>query len=240
MNGTVPFARELTRSLRDGLTGQTDTEIVLCPPFTALDAVARELEGSTLLLGAQNLSERPAGAFTGEIAAEQLASLQVRYVIVGHSERRQYHQESDALVARKAAAAFAAGLTPIVCLGETLEEREAGNTEQIVGRQLTGSLAGLAAEQIAQCVLAYEPVWAIGTGKTASAAQAQSVHAFLRARLTENHGLETAAAVRIQYGGSVKPDNARELLTQPDVDGALIGGASLKADSFSAIIRHSA
>ena len=240
MNSTVPFARELARNLRDGLTGQTDTEIVLCPPFTALAAVAQELEGSTLLLGAQNLSERPAGAFTGEIAAEQLASLQVRYVIVGHSERRQYQQESDALVARKAAAAFAAGLTPIVCLGETLEEREAGNTEQIVGRQLTGSLAGLAAEQIAQCVLAYEPVWAIGTGKTASAAHAQSVHAFLRTRLTENYGSKTAAAVRIQYGGSVKPDNAHELLTQPDVDGALIGGASLKADSFSAIIRHSA
>jgi triosephosphate isomerase len=185
------------------------------------------------------MSENAPGAYTGEIAAGMLKEFSVRYVILGHSERRQYQKESDALIAKKAAAAHATALKPIVCVGETLAEREAGITEQVVGTQVRGSLAGLTREQVEETILAYEPVWAIGTGKTASSQQAQDVHAFIRKVLVGLFDDATARRVRIQYGGSVKPSNARELMGMPDVDGALVGGAALEARSFADIIRNS-
>ena len=179
------------------------------------------------------------GAFTGEIAPGMLKEFSVGYVILGHSERRQFQKETDALIARKAAAAHGANLIPIVCVGETLAEREAGITNPVVETQLKGSLAGLSAEQVERTVIAYEPVWAIGTGKTATSAQAQEVHAFIRGVLVGLHGDAVARRVRIQYGGSVKPNNARELMSQPDVDGALVGGASLEVRSFADIVKNS-
>ncbi len=238
-NKTVAEALALVADLKRDLAAVKEVDLVVCPPFTALDAVSREILDSNLRLGAQNMGESGYGAFTGEIAAGLLRDLSVRYVILGHSERRQYQAESDALVARKAAAAHAANLVPIVCIGETLQEREAGITEKVVGTQVRGSLAGLTAEQVETTVLAYEPVWAIGTGKTATSEQAQAVHAFIRGVLTELHGEAVARRVRIQYGGSVKAANARELMGQPDIDGALVGGASLEAKSFADIVRNS-
>jgi triosephosphate isomerase len=194
---------------------------------------------TSIRLGAQNMSEHHYGAYTGEIAAGMLKEFLVRYVILGHSERRQFQKESDELISKKAVAAHAAQIKPIVCVGETLEEREAGNTEKIVERQLKGSLAGITTEQMEETIIAYEPVWAIGTGKTASPEQAQEVHAFIRKKLTFMFSEQVAKRVRIQYGGSVKPQNARELMGQPDVDGALVGGASLEIRSFSDIIKNS-
>lgn len=185
------------------------------------------------------MSEHTAGAYTGEIAAEMLKEFLVRYVILGHSERRQYQEESDSLISKKALAAHAASIKPIICMGETLEQRESGVTNDVVGSQIKGSLAGLTSEQMLETVIAYEPVWAIGTGKTASSEQAQDVHAFIRSVLAELHGNDVAKQVRIQYGGSVKPGNARELMSQPDIDGALVGGASLDAKNFSEIILNS-
>jgi triosephosphate isomerase len=185
------------------------------------------------------MSENNFGAFTGEICAGMLKEFSVRYVILGHSERRQYQKESDALIARKAAAAHAASLKPIVCVGETLAEREAGQTEKVLETQVRGSLAGLTKEQMVETILAYEPVWAIGTGKTATSAQAQKMHAFIRALLAKMFDDAVAKKVRIQYGGSVKPANAHELMGQPDVDGALVGGAALETRSFADIIKNS-
>jgi triosephosphate isomerase len=239
MNKTAAEALDLVTALKRELAGVKEADLVVCPPFTALDAVSKAVLDSNLRLGAQNLSEHGPGAYTGEIAAVMLKEFSVRYVILGHSERRQHQQESDALIAKKAALAHASSLKPIVCVGETLAEREAGSTEKVVEKQVRGSLAGLTADQVEETVLAYEPVWAIGTGKTATAQQAQEVHAFIRRVLAALHGEAVARRVRIQYGGSVKPANAREILGQPDVDGALVGGAALEARSFADIVRHS-
>ena len=239
MNKTAAEALDLVGDLKRELASVKEVDIVVCPPFTALSEASKALLDSNLRLGAQNMSEHGSGAFTGEICAAMLKEFWVRYVILGHSERRQYQQESDALIARKALAAHAASLKPIVCVGETLAEREAGRMEQVVATQVAGSLAGLSTDQLVETVLAYEPVWAIGTGKTATAQQAQEVHAFIRAQLTAAYGDSVARRIRIQYGGSVKPSNARELMGQPDVDGALVGGASLEVRSFSEIVKNS-
>ena len=236
MNKTVAEAIDLVGGLKRELASVKEIDLVVCPPFTALSAVSRAILESNLRLGAQNMSDQASGAFTGEIAAVMLKEFSVRYVILGHSERRQYQKESDALIAKKAAAVHAASLKPIVCVGETLEEREGGKMEKVLETQVRGSLAGLTKDQMAETVVAYEPVWAIGTGKTATTAQAQEVHAAVRALLREI-GAPVADGIRIQYGGSVKPENAAELMAQPDVDGALVGGASLEANSFAAIVK---
>lgn len=240
MNKTVAEALDLMRGLKIELGSVKEVDIVVCPPFTALSEVSKAiLETKNIRLGAQNMSEHNVGAYTGEIAAVMLKEFSVRYVILGHSERRQYQKESDALIAKKAAAAYAASLKPIVCIGETLAEREANQTEKVLETQVRGSLAGLAKEQMVETILAYEPVWAIGTGKTATTQQAQDAHAFIRGVLAKMFDDNIAKKVRIQYGGSVKPSNARELMSQPDVDGALVGGASLEARSFADIIKNS-
>jgi triosephosphate isomerase len=210
-------------------------EVAIAPPFTALAALGRALEGSRVRLAAQNVHDQPSGAFTGEVAPAMLAELGCAYAIVGHSERRQLFGESSEFVARKAAALFAHGIRPIVCVGETLEEREAGRTFAVLEAQLSVSLDRLEGDQVADAVIAYEPVWAIGTGRTATPAMAQEAHAMIRGWLRRGFGA-SAERVRIQYGGSVKPDNAAELLAQPDVDGALVGGASLEPDSFARIV----
>jgi len=239
MNKTVGEGLDLVQGLKRELANIKEVDIVVCPPFTALSEISKQVLDSNIRLGAQNMSEHNYGAFTGEVAAGMLKEFSVRYVILGHSERRQYQKESDELIAKKALAAHAAQIKPIVCVGETLEEREAGNTEKIVERQIKGSLAGLTPEQLEETIIAYEPVWAIGTGKTATSAQAQEVHAFIRKKLTFMFSETVARRVRIQYGGSVKAQNARELMGQPDVDGALVGGASLEVRSFSDIIKNS-
>ena len=239
MNKTVAEALVLVRGLKLELAGVKEVDIVVCPPFTALGEVSKAILDSNLRLGAQNMSENNAGAFTGEIAAGMLKEFSVRYVILGHSERRQYQKESDALIAKKALAVHAAALKPIVCVGETLAEREGGLMEKVLKTQVTGSLAGLTKDQMAETIVAYEPVWAIGTGKTATTAQAQEAHAFIRKTLAAMFDDAVARRVRIQYGGSVKPSNARELMGQPDVDGALVGGAALEVRSFADIIKSS-
>ena len=239
MNKTVADALEFVRDLKHELANIKEVDIVVCPPFTALSAVAQAIRGSNIYLGAQNMSEHGPGAYTGEIAAEMLREFAVRYVILGHSERRQYQKESDELISKKAQAAHAASLQPIVCVGETLAEREADQTEKVLETQVRGSSKGLSKEQMSETIIAYEPVWAIGTGKTATTAQAQEAHAFIRGLLVKVFDESTARRVRIQYGGSVKPSNARELMSQPDVDGALVGGASLEAKSFAEIIKNS-
>ncbi len=236
MNKTVAEALDLVRDLKLELASVKEVDIVVCPPFTALSEVSKAILDSNIRLGAQNMSEHNVGAYTGEIAAVMLKEFSVRYVILGHSERRQYQKESNELIARKAAAAHAASLKPIVCVGETLAERESGQTEKVLETQVRGSLAGLTKDQMVETILAYEPVWAIGTGKTATSAQAQEAHAFLRQRIASLLGTDAAKGLRILYGGSVKPDNAAAMLAQPDVDGDLVGGASLDAEAFSAII----
>lgn len=239
MNKTVAEALDLVSGLKRELGTVKEVDLVVCPPFTALSEVSKAILDSNLRLGAQNLSEHPQGAYTGEIAAVMLKEFSVRYVILGHSERRQYQKESNELIARKALAAHSAALKPIVCVGESLAEREANQTEAVVEAQLRGSLAGLSKAQMEETIIAYEPVWAIGTGKTATTEQAQSCHAFIRRVLASLFDEAVAKRVRIQYGGSVKPTNARELMSQPDVDGALVGGASLEVRSFSDIVKHS-
>lgn len=239
MNKTVAEALTLVDDLKRELASVKEVDIVVCPPYTALSEVSKAILDSNIKLGAQNMSENNVGAFTGEIASVMLKEFSTRYVILGHSERRQYQQESDALIARKAAAVHAANLKPIVCIGETLADREGNLTEKVLETQVRGSLAGLTKEQMVETVLAYEPVWAIGTGKTATTQQAQDAHAFIRKVLVSMFDEATAKKVRIQYGGSVKPNNSKELMTQADVDGALVGGASLEARSFADIIRNS-
>jgi triosephosphate isomerase len=239
MNKTVAEALDLVGDLKIDLTNVKEVDIVVCPPFTALSEVSKAVLDSNLRLGAQNMSEHNVGAYTGEIAAVMLKEFSVRYVILGHSERRQCQKESDELISKKAQAAHAASLKPIVCVGETLAEREGNQTEKILEKQIRGSLAGISKDQIAETIIAYEPVWAIGTGMTATTAQAQEAHAFIRGLLTKMYDEAAARRVRIQYGGSVKPANARELMSQPDVDGALVGGASLEPRSFSDIIKNS-
>ena len=239
MNKTVAEALDLVADLKRELKEVKEIDIVVCPPFTALSEVSKAILDSNLRLGAQNMSEHQSGAYTGEIAAGMLKEFSARYVILGHSERRQYQKEPDALIAKKALAAHGASLKPIVCVGETLAEREAGQMEKVLETQVHGSLAGLSAEQMVETILAYEPVWAIGTGKTATTAQAQEAHAFIRGLLVKMFDETVARRVRIQYGGSVKAGNARELMSQPDVDGALVGGASLEARSFADIVKNS-
>jgi triosephosphate isomerase len=219
----------------------TDVEVVVLPAFTSLRSVQTAIDGDKVMIayGAQDLSPHPGGAYTGDISGAMLAKLGCSYVVVGHSERRQYHGEDDAVVNAKVKAAFAAGLTPILCVGEGLEIREAGQHVPHCCSQLDGGLAGLAPEQVQQVVVAYEPVWAIGTGKTATPEDAQEVCGAIRARLTEAYGPEVSDVVRVQYGGSVKSANIASIMAQPDVDGALIGGASLDAEEFAAICRFS-
>src|SRR2546428_13410515 len=224
MNKTVAEALALVSDFKLELANVKEVDIVVCPPFTALSEVSKSILDSNLRLGAQNMNEHNVGAYTGEIAAAMLKEFSVRYVILGHSERRQYQQESDALIAKKALAAHGASLKPIVCVGETLAEREGGQTEKVLETQARGSLAGLSKEQMAETIVAYEPVWAIGTGKTATTAQAQEAHGFIRGLLGKLFEDTVARRVRIQYGGSVKPAHARELMSQPDGDGALVGG----------------
>ncbi len=215
-------------------------DVVLCPPFVYLSAVAAKIANSSLALGAQDMSDQANGAFTGEISAAMLLDVGCRYVILGHSERRQLFGETDEIVNRKTKAALAAGLTPIVCVGELLDQRESGQTAAVIARQFAGSLAGLSAEQMEKLVIAYEPVWAIGTGKVATPAQAQEVHSDLRKLIATHYNAAIAQRVRIQYGGSVKPSNAAELLSEPDIDGALVGGASLKGADFLGIVAGAA
>lgn len=239
MNKTVAEGLDLVNGIKRELTNVKEVDIVVCPPFTALGEVSKAVLNSNIRLGAQNMSENGYGAYTGEIAAGMLKEFSVRYVVLGHSERRQYQRETDELIAKKALAAHGAALKPIVCIGETLAEREAGSTEKVLDTQVRGSLAGLTKEQMAETIVAYEPVWAIGTGKTATAAQAQEAHAFIRRLIGKLFDESVARRVRIQYGGSVKPSNARELMALPDVDGALVGGASLEDRSFADIVRNS-
>lgn len=237
MNGSRQQARELTAGIRAGLADLAAIDVVVCPSFVLLPEVAASAEGSALQLGAQDVSEHDSGAYTGEVSASMLADFGCRFPLVGHSERREYHNEHNVRVAAKFVAARRHGLQPILCLGETLEEREAGRTEKVVGRQLEAVLEAVGAEPLREAVIAYEPVWAIGTGRTATPEQAQEVHAFIRAQVAEADA-DVAAGLRIVYGGSMKPDNAAGLLEQPDIDGGLIGGASLAADDFLAICRH--
>ncbi len=213
-----------------------NVEIAICPPFVYLDVVRQALGNSVVALGAQNMSPEPSGAFTGEISAGMLKDVGCKYVILGHSERRHLLGETDAFINTKVHAAIAAGLLPVVCVGELLADREAGKTAAVVGAQLEGSCAGLSPEQMAEVVMAYEPVWAIGTGKVASPEQAEEVHLALRKMISDRYNSQTAERVRIQYGGSVKPSNAAELLSQPNIDGALVGGASLRAEDFLGIV----
>ena len=211
-------------------------DLAVCPPSCYLEAVGRAIAGSKVALGAQNMYYESQGPFTGEISASMLCDLGCKYVILGHSERRHVLGETDAAINKKVHAALAAGLTSIVCVGELLAEREAGRTLDVIRRQFDGSLAGLSAEQMTKSVIAYEPVWAIGTGKVATPRQAEEVHLDLRKIMAERYNQSVADKVRIQYGGSVKPDNAADLLRQPNIDGALVGGASLKVDQFLGII----
>lgn len=234
MNGSRKNAQALVGAIKQGAERMENVEMALCPPFVYLSEVGTQLAGSAILLGAQSLCDKPEGAYTGEIAGAMLRDVGCTYVIVGHSERRSLYGEDDALVALKAAAALGAGLKPILCVGETLQEREQSITETVVARQLDVLLKTVGVEGLARGVIAYEPVWAIGTGRTASPAQAQEVHAYLRRRIAV-HNATIADKIQILYGGSVKADNAAELFAMPDIDGGLIGGASLHAGQFLAI-----
>ncbi len=235
MHKTAAEAALLVEGLKPIVAAVRDLEVVVCPPFPALAAVARAVADSPIGLGAQNLHWEKEGAFTGEVSAPMLTDLGCTYVIVGHSERRQHFAETDEIVQRKARAAVTAGLRPIVCIGESLREREAGTALDVLEAQVKGSLRGLSGDS--GIVVAYEPVWAIGTGRTATSVQAQEVHTFLRKLVESLWSPAAAAATRILYGGSVKPDSARDLMAQPDVDGALVGGASLDPNSFGKIVR---
>jgi triosephosphate isomerase len=233
---TQEAALALAEAVKAGVGASAEVRVAVCPPAVFLHAIDRALEGSPIGLGGQNMHWEPEGAYTGEISGAMLVDAGCTHVILGHSERRHGLGEDDAMVNRKLKAALAARLIPIVCIGETRAEREAGQTETVVGTQLEGSLAGIEPEAMTGIVLAYEPVWAIGTGLTATPQQAQEAHAFIRSRLAGAFGKATADRVVVQYGGSVKPDNARDLLVCPDIDGCLVGGASLKAADFLAIV----
>jgi triosephosphate isomerase len=237
MYTTTATAKTLAAAVVEGLGAEKRVHVAVCPPAPYLAEVAAVLRGSAVELGAQNCYPEKEGAFTGEVSPVMLADVGCRWVILGHSERRHKLGETDAFINRKVHAALAAGLHVILCLGETLDERKADRTEAVLDSQLTGSLAGLDAAGLRRVVLAYEPVWAIGTGVNATPEQAQQAHAYIRGRIAERFGEEAAIALPIQYGGSMKPENAAALLHQPDVDGGLIGGASLNAGQFLAIVR---
>ena len=236
MHKTVPEAAAFVAAFAPRVAGVTDADAVIAPPFTALAAVADACRGTRVGVAGQNLHWASEGAFTGEISAGMLTGAGASHVILGHSERRQLFGEDDAVIARKTRAAVDAGLTPIVCVGETLDQREAGETLAVLGRQIEGSLAGVTPAELAALVVAYEPVWAIGTGRTATPEQAQDAHAHIRRRLAEMGGAEAAQRCRLLYGGSVKPANAEAIAGQTDVDGALVGGASLDPGSFAEIV----
>ncbi len=239
MNLDRTAARDLAAAVAARVGEAGTAELVLCPPAVYVDTVGAALAAvsSPIGLGAQTMHDKASGAFTGEVAPPMLVDLGCRYVILGHSERRTLFGETDAIVNAKTKSALSVGLTPIVCVGETLEEREANRTAEVVTTQVKGSLAGLSPAELEKVVIAYEPVWAIGTGKVATPQQAQEVHALIRGLLASIGSPEVASKVRIQYGGSVKPDNAVDLASQPDIDGALVGGASLKADDFLGIAK---
>lgn len=236
MNNTVAAGTALVKELAPLVKDNNAVDIVVCPTFTALAAVCEAVKGTNIHVGAQNVHWEKSGAFTGEISAEMLTELGVEYVVIGHSERREMFGETDEYVNKRAKAALAAGITPIICCGETLETREAGTTNDFVSGQIKAALEGLTAQQVASLVIAYEPIWAIGTGKSASVEIAQNCCHIVRDQVEKMYGKEAADAVRVQYGGSVKPENIVEYMAQPDIDGALIGGASLKVESFTDII----
>jgi triosephosphate isomerase len=236
MNGSLTSVRELLTGIKAGVVEVSKCEVAVCPPYVFIPQAQADLQGTTIAWGAQNLSTEQSGAFTGETAASMLLDFGCTYVIVGHSERRTLYGEDDAIVARKFAVARAAGLKPVLCLGETLDERERGVTEEVVARQLDAVVALEGVDALADGVIAYEPVWAIGTGVTATPKQAQEVHAFIRQRVGQGSAA-VAQGLRVLYGGSMKPDNAVELMGQADIDGGLIGGAALKATDFLAICK---
>ncbi len=238
MNKTRPEAKELLEAIKPLVANaEGKVEVIACVPYTNLETAVAATAGSNVKVGAENVHFEKSGAFTGEISADMLVEVGVEYVVLGHSERRQYFGETDETVNKRTKAALAAGLKPIVCVGELLWEREANITEEVIARQIKLDLAGVSADDIKKTIIAYEPVWAIGTGKTATADQAQEVCAFIRATLAKLYGAAVADAVTIQYGGSMNAGNAAELLSKPDVDGGLIGGASLKANDFNIIVQ---
>jgi triosephosphate isomerase len=237
MYKTPKEAVEYVKVLRGKLADAKGCEILVCPPAVAIAGVAEALRGSNIRVGAQDAHYNDEGAFTGNLSPVMLKEVGAEYVILGHSERRQYEKETDETVNRKAKNVLKAGMKAIVCVGETLQEREAGRTQAVVEAQVKGCFSGIPEADLKNVVIAYEPVWAIGTGKTATPQQANEVHAAIRHLIGQLHGAGAAEAMRIQYGGSVKPDNVKELMSQPDIDGALVGGASLKADSWEAIVR---
>jgi triosephosphate isomerase len=237
MNKTAGEAVSMLKALKNAVADVKDVEILLCPVFTSLYAANEEIKGSNIKLGAQNLFWEPKGAFTGEISPSMVKDTGCSYVIIGHSERRQYFGETDETVNKKTKAAFSAGLIPVVCVGETLKEREDDVTFKVIEKQIRDGLAGLSAEQASSLVIAYEPVWAIGTGKTATPEQAQEVHAFIRKLYAEIYK-DAADKARILYGGSVNPKNVSELMKKDDIDGGLVGGASLEADSFAQLVKY--
>ena len=238
MNNDLKESEKLIVELKNLLQNEKlNCDVIVCPPFTSLSEASKLVKGTVIKLGAQNMHFEDNGAFTGEVSASMLRSAGCEYVILGHSERRHIFGETDEVINKKIKKALAAGLKPIFCIGELLEERENGTTNDVVKRQVLKGLDGISAEDMQNIIVAYEPVWAIGTGKTASPAQAQEVHEFIRDLIEIDYSLEVANDLVIQYGGSVKPDNAKELLSQKDIDGALVGGACLKADSFLGIIK---
>ncbi len=235
---TVPEAVDTVQKLHEASLGLEKAQFVVVPPFTALSEVSRALQGSPVQIGAQNMYWEEQGAFTGEVSAPMLKNVGCTYVVIGHSERRQFFGETNETVNKKIKSALTHGLIPIMCIGESLEERENGNTITKVQTQITEGLKGLEAEQVRQIIIAYEPIWAIGTGLTATPDQAQEVHRFIRSNLAENHGNDVASCAIILYGGSVKPENSYSLLKEKDINGALVGGASLKAESFAEISKE--
>ncbi|MCM1299412.1 MAG: triose-phosphate isomerase [Firmicutes bacterium] len=239
MNKTRPEAKELIEAMKP-LVANAGCEVVICTPYTNLETAVELTKGTNIKVGAENVHFEKSGAFTGEISADMLTEIGVEYVIIGHSERRQYFGETDETVNKRTKAALAAGLKPIVCVGELLWERECNITEEVVGRQIKLDFYSVSAEDVKKCVIAYEPVWAIGTGKTATADQAEEVCAFIRSKLADLYGADTAQAVTIQYGGSMNAGNAAELLAKENIDGGLIGGASLKAPDFAEIVKAAA
>lgn len=238
MNKTASETKKLITELIPLVKDVTDVDIVVCPPFVNIESASAALKGSNIMLGVQNMYFEESGAYTGEIAPGMLAEFGVKFVIIGHSERRQYFGETDDMVNKKAKAALKFGMTPIICVGELLGERESGITNEIVCKQTKLALLGLTAEQAAEVVIAYEPVWAIGTGKTATAEDANDTIAAIRNAVKEAYSKEVADKVRIQYGGSMKPSNAAELMAKPEIDGGLIGGAALKAEDFTGIVKY--
>ncbi len=238
MHKTLAEARALSRAVRDGASSVSHCQIVLAPPYTALAAVAEEIRGTPLILAAQDVFWEPKGAFTGEISIPMLEDVGCAMVLLGHSERRQYFSETDGMVNRRLRAVVKSSLVPIVCIGETLTERETGRYHAVISQQLAGGLDGLTHLDVLRIILAYEPVWAIGTGRTASPEVAQEAHRIIRTWLSQRFGEDAAQRIRILYGGSIKPDNIADLMRQPDIDGGLVGGACLEAESFLRIIHY--